>query len=140
MAPFSPHPKRKHKARPKRLIDERHLDLVRQLQCLACGAEPAEAAHIRYGDLLRGKPITGIGIRPDDKWTVPLCPRCHRFGKDCQHSMNEKVFWEQHRIDPIGVAEALYNVSSSIRGCGHSGPDIVVEMKKVIRRARRLRC
>ena len=138
MPPFSPHPKRKHKARPKRTIDERHLGLVRQLQCLACGAEPAEAAHIRYGDLLRGKPITGIGIRPDDKWTVPLCPRCHRLGPDSQHGCGERSWWEAHRIDPLDVAARLYELSARGRNEGLADGQNLQAMRTLIRRARRL--
>lgn len=84
-----------------------HLDDIRQLPCILSG-RPAEAAHIRYADQKWGKPITGMGQKPADKWTVPLCPELHRLLKGCQHDENERKWWEQFGIDPLYVASMLY--------------------------------
>lgn len=54
-----------------------------------------------------GKPITGIGIKPDDRFVVPLCGRCHRH----QHSASERVWWNGRDIDPVLVSLALFSVS-----------------------------
>lgn len=88
-----------------RVKNNAHLDFIRSLPCICCGNNiETEAAHIRTESLLHGKPITGGGNKPDDKWTLPMCGQCHRT----QHSMNEKDFWKAKRIDPFGTALALY--------------------------------
>jgi len=86
-----------------------HLAFIRTLSCLICGNPlQTEAAHIRYGDRRAGKPITGMGIKPDDAFVVPLCNEHHRE----QHSRGERQFWLRHEVtDPIFVALALYRVS-----------------------------
>lgn len=84
-----------------------HLDLIRQLPCLLSG-RPAEAAHIRYADSAHGKAETGMGRKPDDKWVVPLCPELHRLATACQHSADERKWWEQFKVDPLRVAEELW--------------------------------
>lgn len=87
---------------------ESHLDFIRTLPCLICGAE-AEAAHIRTGSLAHGKRETGGSERPSDKWTVPLCPEHHRLGNDCQHNSNEAEWWKRHKIDPFSTAALLWS-------------------------------
>ena len=83
----------------------KHLDFIRGLPCAVCGDNTTtEAAHIRMLDRRVAKPITGMGTKPPDWWTVPLCGDCHRL----QHSGSEKAFWEGTGIDPIFIAMALY--------------------------------
>jgi len=109
-------PKRRTKApAADRGKDVGHLRLIRACPCLACLAEPAEAAHVRYSDAARGKVNPGIGRKPEDRWTVPLCPRCHRTGTAAQHSTNERAWWEAHRIDPLAAAIALHRISTTCR-------------------------
>jgi hypothetical protein len=84
-----------------------HLDDIRKLPCLLSG-RPAEAAHIRYADAEYSKPETGMGQKPHDKWTVPLCPELHRLLKGCQHDSAERDWWHQFGIDPCLIALALY--------------------------------
>lgn len=102
-------------ARPKsekatrgREIDRAHLQFIRRLPC-ACGClrTPCDAAHVRYADLARGKTYTGKGVKPSDRWTVPLTRACHEE----QHGMNERAFWDARGIDPLDLAERLYAVS-----------------------------
>jgi hypothetical protein len=87
-----------------------HLDLIRQLPCLLSG-RPAEAAHIRYADAKHGKAETGVGRKPDDRWTVPLCPELHRLLKGCQHDSDERAWWQQFGVDPLDVAGRLWGRS-----------------------------
>ena len=54
-----------------------------------------------------GKTPTGMGSKSDDKWTVPLCPDCHRLGKNAQHSMNEREWWAEKGIDVLALCRAL---------------------------------
>ena len=80
------------------------LDYIRQLPCLMCGDNTSvEAAHIRFADPRAAKPITGIGTKSGDRWTVPLCGACHRS----QHSEGERRWWAERHIDPIFIAMAL---------------------------------
>ena len=91
------------KKRPRQRAED-HLRFIRGLPCLITGKRPVEACHIRYADPKNGKREVGGGEKPDDKYTVPLCPEKHRE----QHDMNERDFWEAHGIDPVVVAQALW--------------------------------
>lgn len=85
--------------------NDKHLDFIRQLPCLCClNNICTEAAHVRFSDARAAKVNPGVGRKPDDKWTVPLCGDHHRK----QHSMDEDEFWSHEGIDPIFVAMALY--------------------------------
>lgn len=87
---------------------ETHLAFVRQLPCLICADwVSTEAAHVRFGDPRAAKPITGIGIKPDDAFVLPLCNEHHRE----QHSMGERNFWKACGIDPVFICLALWRVS-----------------------------
>lgn len=92
---------------PKPVRDKAHLAFVRKLGCIICG-RPAEAAHIRYGDIASGKPHTPAQRRPGDNYALPLCPEHHRTGPDAQHNGNERDWWKRRGIDPIDRARALY--------------------------------
>jgi hypothetical protein len=83
-----------------------HLVFVRQLPCVACGkAAPSEAAHVRTGT------DGGIGVKPGDRYAVPLCTACHAR----QHRIGELSFWSARRVDPLNVALRLWTVSGDIK-------------------------
>lgn len=85
------------------------LDFVRRRRCCVCGENPpSQAAHLRAGCPERGKRPTGLGERPDDRWAVPLCARCHLDGAGAQHRSGEERFWRRVNIDPFAAAAALY--------------------------------
>ena len=84
----------------------RHLAFVRQLPCVACGrAAPSEAAHVRTGT------DGGVGMKPADRYAVPLCAACHAK----QHRIGELTFWSALRIDPLNVALRLWTISADIK-------------------------
>lgn len=88
--------------------DEKHLAFVRTLACACCGDNTSvEAAHIRMSDARIAKPATGIAIKPDDRFVLPLCSRCHRE----QHAGSERKFWECRDKDPVLLSLALHSVS-----------------------------
>ena len=88
--------------------DEPHLVYVRSLRCSICKNNiETQAAHIRMADARIAKPLTGIGIKPDDRFALPLCNDGHRK----QHAMGERRFWSLYKFDPILIALALYSVS-----------------------------
>lgn len=79
-----------------------HLDFIRGLPCCVCGKAPrSEAAHVRSGT------DGGMGLKPSDKFTVPLCSRHHRE----QHQVGEVSFWASRNVDPTGLAEHLWSKS-----------------------------
>jgi hypothetical protein len=102
-----PQPSKRDKS-PRQHSDG-HLAAIRKLPCLNCGQEHAiEAAHIRQS--APGKPLTGMGLKPDDRYTVPLCHDCHMT----QHRVGEKPFFAKLGIDPLKVASDLFEVSPDI--------------------------
>jgi len=81
------------------------LSFIRQLPCVACGrAAPSEPAHVRTGT------DGGVGIKPGDRYAVPLCSACHAK----QHRVGELSFWSALRIDPLNVAFRLWIVSADL--------------------------
>src|SRR5215467_5921327 len=106
--PISRIPKTMARRKPKPNLHPRgqHLAFVRQLPCVACGkAAPSEAAHVRTGT------DGGVGVKPGDRYAVPLCTFCHAK----QHRIGELTFWSGLRIDPINVALRLWTVSADIK-------------------------
>jgi hypothetical protein len=69
---------------------------------MACGTATAiECAHVRTGT------DGGTGIKPSDRWTVPLCKECHAR----QHQIGEAEFERQWGVNLKAVAEALFRAS-----------------------------
>lgn len=70
---------------PKQEIirDEKYRRWVASLPCLCCGGEDVQCAHIRKGN------GGGMGIKPSDKFCVPLCVDCHAE----QGNIGELKFW-----------------------------------------------
>lgn len=107
--------------------DRNHLDFIRGLSCVICGSHRAvEACHVRFSDASYAKGNPGIGTKPSDAWTVPMCAEHHRLGTDAQHNSNEKAWWEHHRIDPLMVALKLHGISGDDEG----GEQIIAAVRK----------
>lgn len=121
-----------------RLEDPDHLSLLRQLPCIVSGRAPAgEAAHIRYASAQFHKPITGIGIKPDDKWAVPLSPWFHTQSTGAQHRHGEEGWWEDHGIDPLVVASQLYSASVAMRDVRADEGVIIQVLSRIVTAARK---
>lgn len=106
--------------RQPRKQDVKHLQFIRELPCLVCGdPHSTEAAHVRYGWRKAAKRDVGKAEKPDDRWALPLCGRCHRE----QHAGGEQMFWHARNIDPIFVCLALHASS----GDHEAGEQIVRE-------------
>jgi hypothetical protein len=52
----------------------------------------------------------GVGMKPADRYAVPLCSACHAE----QHRVGELHFWAALRIDPLNVALRLWTVSADL--------------------------
>ncbi len=103
----------KHNARPARDEDPKHLAAVRQCPCLSCGrSNNIEAAHVRMSR--PGKPNAGPGMKPDDKYTLPLCAGCHRTKPDAQHEVGEPKFYAALNMEPLAICEKLYEASPDV--------------------------
>lgn len=101
-------PRRKDKHEPRQR-DEPHLEAIRKVMCISCGIDPGgEAMHIRLTRV--GKPITGMGLKPSDRFTLPGCHDCHMT----QHREGEVTYYEQLGIDPLRMAATLFALSPDI--------------------------
>jgi len=113
----------RRKSNPKLHRRGQHLTFVRQLPCVACGkAAPSEAAHVRTGT------DAGVGIKPADRYAVPLCTTCHAK----QHRVGELTFWSALRVDPLNVSLRLWTVSADIK----AGERIVFRARQQINLAK----
>jgi hypothetical protein len=107
------------KRKPDHRTRTKHLGFVRQLPCVACGKPaPSEAAHVRSGS------DGGAGMKPSDRYSLPLCTDCHEL----QHQFGELTFWSVLRIDPLNVSARLWTVSGDIR----AGEKIVFRARQQI--------
>lgn len=99
-------PEKRHRGRER---DAAHLQFIRRLPCACgCGAQaPSDAAHVRLAAPDRGKPFTGMQVKPSDRWTLPLARPCH----ERQHGGSEAAFWSALGIDPIDLCIRLYAAS-----------------------------
>ena len=92
--------------------DERHLKFIRTLPCIKClDNTTVEAAHVRRSDGRIGKLPTGVGIKPDDRFVLPLCGRHHRE----EQAKGEGGFWAE-RDDPVLWALTLYSITGDVEG------------------------
>lgn len=106
--------KRNTMGRSPRMQDASHLTAIRDLPCLKCGLEGfSEAAHVRMNSAAFNKRV-GKGEKPDDRWTLPLCPSCHRIDEDSQHKVGEETFWHALNLNPLLICEELYKVSPTV--------------------------
>lgn len=105
----------KHVRRTIEGMSPPHLDLIRQLNCCRCWAEPPVQAH----HLLRvsGEGVKGIGRKHLDRWAIPLCSRHHlaSYGEDAVHSHgDDEAFLATFGIDARGLALSLWTASPNL--------------------------
>jgi DNA recombination protein Rad52 len=87
---------------PKRIRSKEHLRFVAQQPCLICGRKPSHAHHIRFAQ------PRGLALKVSDEFTVPLCAIHHH---ENHTTGNEKAWWQQHKIEPVEIAEDLWRQS-----------------------------
>lgn len=95
------------KQKRPRIEDKAHIAFIKSLRCCVCGKPGPDPAHIRAASAIYGKRDTGGAERASDKFVLPLCREHH----DEQHDQNEIKFWAKYRIDPFGMALALFACS-----------------------------
>jgi hypothetical protein len=84
---------------PKRIRSKEHLRFVAEQPCLICGRSPSHAHHIRFAQ------SRGLGLKVSDEFTVPLCAIHHQQN---HATGNERLWWQEHKIDPLAVAMRLW--------------------------------
>jgi hypothetical protein len=67
-------------------------------------------AHIRFSKASANARNPGLQRKPDDRWTLPLCPYEHRL----QHSTSEPAYWADLGVDPHELASALWEISPDV--------------------------
>lgn len=73
---------------------------------------PVQACHIRTPSLERGKPLTGMGVKPSDRFAFSACAAHHA----AQHARgNEMAWWRSIGLDPFTTAEGLFNTFNGER-------------------------
>jgi hypothetical protein len=99
---------------PKRLRDKAHLKFVASQPCLICGKQPSDPHHLRFA-----QPRV-IGLKVSDEFTVPLCRGHHR---EVHQIGNEKVWWDNLKINAMEVAADLWENShrSNLAGSAIDG-------------------
>ena len=86
-------------AKQRRYRNKHHLRYVAQQACLICGRKPSDPHHLRYSQ------PRALGRKVSDEFTVPLCRVHHR---EVHHVGNEQEWWRLTSIDPLSVAETLW--------------------------------
>jgi hypothetical protein len=84
-----------------------HLAFIRSHVCSVMNDEcegDIEAAHVRMGT------DGGIGLKPSDSFTVPLCRKHH-----AEQHRGEQTFWQKYKQDPLRIAAALWGLSPAGR-------------------------
>jgi hypothetical protein len=89
-------------SRPRRIRDRDHLKFVTNRPCLQCGRWPSDAHHITFAQ------PRALGMKVSDEFTVPLCRLHHR---EVHRARDEKAWWDDLKIDPIAVADRLWQES-----------------------------
>jgi ERF superfamily len=87
-------------AKPRRYRNKEHLRHVARQACLICGRQPSDPHHLRYAQ------PRALGRKASDEFTVPLCRVHHR---EVHRVTDEPAWWAAVGIDPLSVAQALWN-------------------------------
>lgn len=86
----------------RRIRDRNHLKFVSNQLCLKCARWPSDAHHVTFAQ------PRAMGMKVSDEFVVPLCRLHHR---EVHHARNELAWWRDLKIDPIEVANRLWQES-----------------------------
>ena len=86
----------------KRIRSKEHLRFVARQPCLICGRAPSHAHHVRFAQ------SKGLGLKVSDEFTVPLCATHHA---ENHNTGNERLWWQERKLDPLAEAERLWQQS-----------------------------
>jgi hypothetical protein len=100
---------------PRRYRDKFHLGFVASQPCLLCGRRPSDPHHLRFAQ------PRALGRKVSDEFTVPLCRVHHR---QVHQTGNEAAWWEDMDVDPIPIANGLWEEGRAKRGLRMSDPEV----------------
>ncbi len=86
--------------------DKAHLRFVATRACLVCGRQPSDPHHLRFAQR------RALGRKVSDEFTVPLCRSHHR---ELHRAGNESRWWSGLGINPIVIAQELWNKSQGTK-------------------------
>ncbi len=86
----------------RRIRDRNHLKFIANQLCLQCARWPSDAHHLTFAQ------PRAMGMKVSDEFVVPLCRLHHR---EVHHARNELAWWKDLKIDPIEVANKLWQES-----------------------------
>lgn len=89
-------------AEPKRHRDPEHLKYVVRHGCVICGRNRTHAHHLTFAQ------PHAMGRKVSDEYTVPLCAHHHQ---ELHHAGNEEDWWKAHGVDPLFIADDLWERS-----------------------------
>lgn len=73
------------------------LNQVRSLPCVKCGNPESQAAHSNFAE--HGK---GRGIKASDRFTIPLCVKCHQWLDQYQYmNRDESKAWFMQMLGKV---------------------------------------
>lgn len=119
--------------------DSPYMGWIAALPCLACliktgqFVRPVQVAHLRAGSREHNKRPTGMAEKPNDRWTTPLCFRCHNGGSHSQHHRGDEVDWWSDL--GIKVFDLCLELNAAY-DAGKSGLTIIVRAAGAARRER----
>lgn len=93
--------------RPTRRRDADHLKFVAAQPCLICSRTPSDAHHLKFAQ------PHAMGKKVSDEFTVPLCRTHHR---QLHHAGSEINWWMDLDVDPLPIAQDLWEQSKAKRG------------------------
>lgn len=79
-----------------------HLTFVRAQPCLICQQSPSDPHHLKFAQQ------RALGRKVSDEFTVPLCRTHHQ---DLHRHGNEKAWWTNMQIEPMPIAQQLWDTS-----------------------------
>jgi hypothetical protein len=94
-------------SKPRRYRNKDHLRYVARQACLICGRQPSDPHHLRYAQ------PRALGRKASDEFTVPRCRVHHR---EVHRIGNEPAWWQAAGIDPLSVAQKLWNTTRMNEG------------------------
>jgi hypothetical protein len=97
----------------QRVRDKEHLRYVASQPCLLCNAIPSDAHHVRFAQ------PRAMGRKVGDEFTVPLCRAHHR---ELHHAGSEAAWWHDMGIEPLEIAEQLWNESERLKNKAPAKP------------------
>jgi hypothetical protein len=85
--------------------DRNHLRFVATQPCLICGRTPSDPHHIKFAE------NRAMGRKVSDRFTVPICRLHHR---ELHRRGDERVWWQQRKIDPLVIAARLWERTHAV--------------------------